>query len=171
MGFQVSRLTRLEIISTLRAPDVLRLLDTLKGSYYANPSCDTPEVTPSQRQAHASYLRNNIWPSEDDCPGFEEDVKALARFMTQTGRLLAKACDNLVAQHSNSSSVEEMIASSRCSKARLLHYYPPEGQVVSLGRSWSQAKSGNDSAKADSWCVKTAHRITAKQSIQTHGIG
>lgn len=34
--------------------------DTLKGSYYANPIVDTPEVTAEQRQAYPEYYGSNI---------------------------------------------------------------------------------------------------------------
>lgn len=109
-------------------------------------------MTPSQKKEHPSYLRDNVWPSQEDCADFEQDVKALAQFMTQTGCLLAKACDKLVDQHSNSPSVEKMIASSRCSKARLLHYYAPAGQLVTLDKNKLQGdKPEESSTKADSW--------------------
>ena len=34
--------------------------DTLKGSYYANPMVDAPEVTAEQRQAYPEYYGTNI---------------------------------------------------------------------------------------------------------------
>lgn len=99
---------------------------------------------------HPSYLRDNVWPTEGDCPGFEQHVKALAKFMTETACLLAKACDKLVSQYSETPSVEKMITRSNCSKARLLHYYPPANQSIMLEAS---QKTGEDSLtmKADSW--------------------
>lgn len=99
---------------------------------------------------HPSYLRDNVWPTEGDCPGFEQHVKALAKFMTETACLLAKACDKLVSQYSETPSVEKMITTSNCSKARLLHYYPPANQTIMLEVS---QKTGEDSltTKADSW--------------------
>lgn len=104
--------------------------DVMKGSYYANPATDHPSATAEQREEHATYLRDNIWPSADDCPGYEDAFKALASFMVQVALRLAKACDHLVAQHSATASIEAMIRDSQCSKARLLHYYPPPGQVI-----------------------------------------
>lgn len=125
-------------------------LDTLKGSFYANPTSDTQEATEELIKEHPSYLRSNVWPTDTDCPSFEKDVKALARFMTETGCLLAKACDKLVAQHSEIASVEKMIRSSRCSKARLLHYFPPPGQTVSVKALSNDVKAAS-SSNADSW--------------------
>lgn len=137
-------------MSNILLTPLIQCTDTLKGSYYFNPTSDKPEVTEDLMQQHPSYLRDNIWPSQTDCPGFETHVKALARLMTETGCLLAKACDKLVAQHSSVPSVEKMIASSKCSKARLLHYFPPPNQVISLDSSDAKTQSQANS-KADSW--------------------
>ena len=135
--------------------------DTHKGSYYANPLSDDSGASDAQRAAHPSYLRSNVWPSQADCDGFEAAFKALARFMVDVGRKLARACDDLVAKHSNVPSVEGLIANSQCSKARLLHYYPPQGQRVVLDErevpngDEIDAKSGPNgevTEAADSWC-------------------
>lgn len=34
--------------------------DTLKGSYYANPIIDTPDVSPELREQYGEYYRSNI---------------------------------------------------------------------------------------------------------------
>lgn len=71
--------------------------DTLKGSYYANPIVDTPNVTETQRQAYHEYYGTNICqfhlndrknaserrvgPANDvpGIEGFEESFKLLGR--------------------------------------------------------------------------------------------
>ena len=125
--------------------------DTYKGSYYANPVSDNSGASDAERKEHPSYLRSNVWPTSEDCPGFEQAFKALASFMTETGKKLAKACDTLVAAHSDVKSVEDLISGSQCSKARLLHYYPPEKQVVRLAGQ-SHARVAVKGESDDAWC-------------------
>jgi hypothetical protein len=114
--------------------------------------CDKPVVSDDLRKEHPGYLRNNIWPTQEDCPGFTEAVKALSKFMTETGCLLAKACDDLVSKHSDVPSVESLISASKCSKARLLHYYPPAKQVVRL-QAVNAGENDGSNERADSWYV------------------
>src|ERR1700682_2642853 len=134
--------------------DFTNVSDTLKGSFYNNPTIDSPCVSDSLRQAYPSYYRRNVWPSDDDCPGFEEAFKNLARFMMDVGKKIARACDQvgqwndallhpffainecgisflpiLVArQIATPKTFEELVSSSSCAKARLLHYFPAAGQ-------------------------------------------
>jgi len=56
-------------------------IDTLKGSYYANPMVDMPNVDDAQRAAHPEYYGKNIWPAGDEVgvEGFEEAFKDLGR--------------------------------------------------------------------------------------------
>lgn len=44
-----------------------------------------------------------------------------------------------------------MISSSQCSKARLLHYFPPKNQIINLDET-SPAKPGENGSAKDSWC-------------------
>jgi isopenicillin N synthase-like dioxygenase len=69
--------------------------DTLKGSFYNNPTVDSPPVSDDLRRLHPTYYRPNVWPSEEDCPGFEQAFKDLARFMIDVGKKVARACDDL----------------------------------------------------------------------------
>ena len=127
--------------------------DILKGSYYANPTLDHKNVHEDTLNVHSTYLRSNIWPTEVDCPGFEKAYKALASFMTEIGKRLAKACDHLVASHSNTVSIEKLITTSHCSKARLLHYFPPSDHLVSIAsesQEMGEGESGEDGQ--DTWC-------------------
>lgn len=88
--------------------------DTYKGSFYANP-LDDPK---------------NLWPAEDlpGCAGYKEAFETLTRFMVDVGVLVARACGPIVDEVeglASTKSVEELVATSRASKARLLHYVRP----------------------------------------------
>ncbi|KAG9104590.1 hypothetical protein FRC06_001056 [Ceratobasidium sp. 370] len=103
--------------------------DTLKGSYYANPMHDDPDVDAAERAAHPEYYGKNIWPTADErgVEGFEEAFKDLGRFVFGVGCQVAGACQSFVSQHLSdlSVSLEELIRKGHTSKARLLHYFPP----------------------------------------------
>jgi hypothetical protein len=55
--------------------------DTLKGSYYANPTVDEPKVSEELRASFAEYYGRNIWPAptEKGVEGFEEAFKDLGK--------------------------------------------------------------------------------------------
>ncbi|KAF8610761.1 Clavaminate synthase-like protein [Ceratobasidium sp. AG-I] len=103
--------------------------DTLKGSYYANPVVDYPQVDDAQRAAHPEYYGKNIWPAADESgiEGFEEAFKDLGGFVFGVGCQVAGACQSFVSQHLSdlSVSLEELLSKGHTSKARLLHYFPP----------------------------------------------
>ncbi|KAJ3559598.1 hypothetical protein NM688_g239 [Phlebia brevispora] len=103
--------------------------DTLKGSYYANPIIDEPDVSPELRNAYPEYYGNNIWPSDDvaDVKGFEDAFKDVGRFVFSVGCQLAAACQPFASSYLTDSSLSlaDLIRSSQTVKARLLHYFPP----------------------------------------------
>ncbi|WWD15880.1 hypothetical protein CI109_100304 [Kwoniella shandongensis] len=101
--------------------------DTQKGSYYANPLLDTPNVSDELKAAHPEYYAGNVWPTGvDGLEEFEETFKSLGKVIFDAGIALAKACESFVspALSSDKGAMETLIASSKCNKARLLHYYP-----------------------------------------------
>lgn len=106
--------------------------DTLKGSYYNNPSQD---LTPGLHDGDEPVP--NIWPSgEPGLEGFEEAFKALCQLMVRVGVLVGAACDQLVGKTASAKSVEQLVRESHSSKARLLHYVRPgELRVCSRGES------------------------------------
>lgn len=57
--------------------------DTLKGSYYANPVIDYPNVPETEREWFPEYYGKGIWPSSDEkgVEGFEEAFKDLGRWV------------------------------------------------------------------------------------------
>lgn len=50
--------------------------DTAKGSFYANPLLDTPDVSEALKAGYPEYYEGNTWPSSSVLPDFEEDFKA-----------------------------------------------------------------------------------------------
>lgn len=50
-------LYRLLRVHSLQKPDLN------KGSYYANPLVDVPQVSAAERDANPMYYRKNVWPN------------------------------------------------------------------------------------------------------------
>ncbi|KAL4069426.1 Clavaminate synthase-like protein [Scleroderma citrinum] len=120
--------------------------DTLKGSYYANPIVDEPNVPPEIKEQHQEYYRDNIWPdaNEKGVEGFEKAFKNFGRFVFEVGCKLAVACQPFVSKHSRGSSFSlvELISRSQTTKARLLHYFPPSSGDTKI----------TENEPIDNWC-------------------
>jgi len=114
--------------------------DTLKGSYYANPIVDVPNVSQEQRDEFLEYHGNNIWPAKT---GLEGAFKEFGRFVFEVGVKLAAACQPFVGARLKDASISlpEMFNDSPTTKGRLLHYFPPPANFVQ-----------NDNEALDSWC-------------------
>ncbi|KAK4053424.1 hypothetical protein OIV83_001589 [Microbotryomycetes sp. JL201] len=130
--------------------------DTLKGSYYANPTYDV-EHEPTQ---DGRSTGKNVWPDEIAHPslrGFRQAFRELCAFMVDVGKLVAQACEPLVRGQgqdlANEKTVEALLAQSRVHKARLLHYFNPPGQVFRVPPSLDRAEEdASDELIDDSWC-------------------
>ncbi|GAA5870868.1 hypothetical protein JCM16303_001611 [Sporobolomyces ruberrimus] len=121
--------------------------DTLKGSFYNNPSQDE---TPGLKEGDAPT--KNIWPQEKGIEGYEAAFKELCNLMVEVGGLVAAACDQLVgSDKATTKSVEDLVRQSQASKARLLHYFARPGSVFSLPPSSSVSDETNEKID-DSWC-------------------
>ncbi|RPD81683.1 Clavaminate synthase-like protein [Lentinus tigrinus ALCF2SS1-7] len=119
--------------------------DTMKGSYYANPVVDEPNVSAELKQAYPEYYGKNIWPSETaEVAHFEQAFKDLGRFVFKVGCQLAVACQPFASPYLSDSSLSlaQLISTSQTVKARLLHYFPP---------SPDNPLPAEDEA-IDSWC-------------------
>ncbi|KAK1265202.1 hypothetical protein QJS04_geneDACA023822 [Acorus gramineus] len=117
-------------------------LDTLKGSFYANPIFDVPTSDVSLMQRYPSYCRPNIWPN-DALPKLEQAFKMLGRLMLDVGLMLAYHCDRYVFKKmakSDDEGLESILLRSRCHKGRLLYYFP------------RQRSSSEDVPSLSSWC-------------------
>ncbi|GAA5857294.1 hypothetical protein JCM8547_002204 [Rhodosporidiobolus lusitaniae] len=106
--------------------------DTLKGSFYNNPTSD---LTPGLHEGDEPTA--NIWPKEESVEGYQEAFKALCKLMVEIGQLVAGAADSLVGKTASRKTVKELISQSHSSKARLLHYFPRPGITFSLPPSSS----------------------------------
>ena len=136
--------------------------DFAKGSYYFNPIHDTPTSVPpaSLPPTLLPFLHPNIWPTAEDCPGFEPAAKQLAGLMVSAGAELARHVDAYVAQHHAalsstpippSQSLERIVRASCTHKARLLYYFP----AASQGQPASEAEAAAAAAGApppSPWC-------------------
>jgi len=120
--------------------------DLLKGSYYANPIVDKPDVSEAERVKYPEYYSQNIWPGSEvrGVEGFEEAFKDLGRFIFKIGCELAAACQPFALSHLNDTSLSlpQLISTSQTTKARLLHYFPPS----------SAAPLPAEDEPVDSWC-------------------
>ncbi|KAF9583879.1 hypothetical protein BGW38_008248 [Lunasporangiospora selenospora] len=119
-------------------------LDVSKGSYYANPILDDPESSKALQEQYPEYCHPNVWPRED-LPELEFALKDLGQFVVGVGKLVAKTCDAFV--HSKLSTfppthLQDVVAKSKTTKARLLHYFPQT----------SAPDTTEELGDKDSWC-------------------
>ena len=130
--------------------------DTLKGSFYFNPTHDVPTTDPALLKAFPTYCAPNVWPAGDVLAGFQDACCTLSRIMVEAGGALAAHCDALTAPtspaHADGSgaagppSLRSVVMSSRCHKARLLYYFPPEQPAPAMeGGAAATAASGSGS--------------------------
>lgn len=99
--------------------------DYAKGSFYANPQYDRPVDNDALIEKYPAFLHPNIWPT-DDFPKLEPAFKQLGGIIVSVGALVARQCDRYVHKVQNSYSpnhLENIIRTSKCCKARLLHYF------------------------------------------------
>lgn len=96
------------------------------GSFkHANPQTHTSSPSP---QGH-EYTGDNIWPREELLPGFRQTFEELSSLIIDVASLVARACDNYAAMAITgykAGYLQAMVETSSTTKARLLHYYPPE---------------------------------------------
>ncbi|KAL7344190.1 hypothetical protein BJY59DRAFT_672789 [Rhodotorula toruloides] len=122
--------------------------DRLKGSFYNNPSQD---ITPGLHEGDEAV--RNIWPEEKGVEDFEVAFKELCALMVKIGELVGAACDQFVGKTASKKTVEQLVRESHSSKARLLHYFPREGEPFSLPPSSSVEDAAlNVDEVDDSWC-------------------
>ncbi len=100
--------------------------DLCKGSYYANPICDSFNVSEEMKNKFPSFYSDNIWPKE--LPDYESTFKQLGQFMYSLGLNMVINCDKYLEKKLDNyrkNSLFEKITNQKISKARLLHYYSP----------------------------------------------
>lgn len=92
---------------------------------------------------------------------------SLGTFIHSVGLLLAKACENFVSEHvhtavtsshsASSASISDLIATSQCNKARLLHYFPPA--AASTGAEEDVAGGAADGVQDDACGIHLDHSL------------
>jgi len=125
--------------------------DTLKGSYYINCAFyQSPELQAAPADDtfpnFPEYTAPNIWPGDSRLPGFEVAVIELCTLIIDTAVLVARACDLYASAHIEgyeSGYLERVVKTSMTTKARLLHYFPPEPSPTAEGQAEDE----------DSWCA------------------
>ena len=136
--------------------------DTAKGSYYNNPLYDDPlyesrlssesdEDRQRLKQQHRSFFGDNVWPTVE-LPELQTAFKALGRLIVNVGAELSRHIDRYIhaqlpaypADH-----LHTVITTSRCAKARLLHYFPLKPEDAS---TISSAAVADESMSIDSHC-------------------
>jgi isopenicillin N synthase-like dioxygenase len=99
--------------------------DYSKGSYYNNPVYNRPVEDEELIKKYPTFVHPNIWPTEE-MPQLESAFMSLGQRMVDVGLLIAKQCDTYVSGRCPSyepKKLHRIISTSRCCKARLLHYF------------------------------------------------
>ncbi|MCJ1372679.1 hypothetical protein MMC20_003904 [Loxospora ochrophaea] len=110
--------------------------DTHKGSYYVNcafyhsPALQCASPPPPPNPQFPQYTTPNVWPPESLLPGFRRTFEALTTLIIDTAVLVARACDRYAAANGipnyEAGYLERVVKTSTTTKARLLHYFPPD---------------------------------------------
>lgn len=132
--------------------------DTLKGSFYVNCAFyQGPDVTVPPSPGFPEFTAPNVWPSRTSLPGFKEIFEELCILIIDTAVLVARACDRYALAHIEDYQLgylEHVVKTSTCTKARLLHYFPPNPSSVTGGGKGVQEDSrALNPADHDSWCA------------------
>jgi len=121
-------------------------MDVSKGSYYANPQYDRPVDDEETIKKYSPFIHPNIWPTED-LPALEPAFKELGQIVVNTGILVSRQCDKFVKEMCptyETNRLENIVVSSKCCKARLLHYFPQNNTTA------ESATTGDE--EFSSWC-------------------
>ena len=90
-------------------------------------------------------------------PGFQDTLEELCALIIDTGVLVARACDRYAMAHIEgyqAGCLERVVKSSVCTKARLLHYFPPGVSSLSNGgTSVDDDPPALDCSAHDRWCA------------------
>ena len=132
--------------------------DTLKGSFYVNCAFYQGKgVTVPSSVGFPEFTAPNLWPAESSLPGFRVNFEELCALIIDTAVLVARACDKYAVAHIRdyeSGYLERIVKSSMVTKARLLHYFPPEASSMPSEAAqvdpYSPASTVRDH---DSWCA------------------
>lgn len=104
--------------------------DVAKGSYYANPLHDAPFSDPADIAKYPAFAEPNVWPTEE-LPELRGAFMHAGQLIHAVGCLVASQCDRFVSERLQDryppQRISQLLRSSRCCKARLLHYFATKG--------------------------------------------
>jgi isopenicillin N synthase-like dioxygenase len=123
--------------------------DFSKGSYYGNPQYNQPETDQELVNKYPAFIHPNIWPKEE-MPELEPAFMALGQLIVHVGMMVAKKADQFVYNQLPSYSptrLYDVIKTSRCAKARLLHYFARSEEEIQ-----AMASEGNADTEFSDWC-------------------
>lgn len=125
--------------------------DTSKGSYYGNPQYDRPVDDEELIKKYAPFIHPNIWPKED-LPELEFAFKNLGQLIVDVGKLVAKQVDKYISSKCSTyekNKLFRIIDTSKCCKARLLHYFSRSEQQCNEDKLKEAQNTGD---AFSSWC-------------------
>lgn len=109
------------------------------------------------------YTAPNIWPDEEDIPGFRACAEELITMIIDVAVLVARACDRYAIEAVDgyqAGYLERVVKTSKTTKARLLHYFPTEDADSSSGNGngnrnvdSSAQNAKTDDNDNDDWCA------------------
>lgn len=132
-----------EVLSSSGEPDFNKGSYYLNCAFYKDDKLEGPEPDLVERfKDFKTYTLPNIWPPSSiaGLETFKDDCKALINLIICTAESVAKNCDNFISSHNSDYEryfLQRAILTSTCTKARLLHYFP---------------NNGEKNANADDWC-------------------
>lgn len=135
--------------------------DYAKGSFYANPVHDKPVEDAETIEKFAAFCHPNIWPSEEDCAGFENAFKDLSRLIVGVGAKLAVHCDAYVRSQlpgfsGPQAELASIVENSRTHKGRLLYYFATDSKFNNKAEAEAHhaaaAEHNKGSDDVSSWC-------------------
>lgn len=100
--------------------------DLSKGSFYYNPLTDMPGTEADREQFPLSYPCN-VWPKDEDLPGFKDSAVSLGKLLHNVVVDLSCHIDHLVKSKVDGykeHTLYEAMQKTDKAKARLLYYFP-----------------------------------------------
>ncbi|KAK5170327.1 uncharacterized protein LTR77_004914 [Saxophila tyrrhenica] len=134
--------------------------DTLKGSYYAQP-IHSPDgaLEAKAKQLYPEvpeFTSENVWPEEGVLPGFEGAFEELCRLVVDVAAVVAGCCDRYGVEKLGGyreGTLEGIVRGSVCTKARLLHYFPPPATTAGSEAGDGDARPDSAMGVDDDWCA------------------
>lgn len=112
---------------------------------------------------------SNVWPPEETLPGFRQCFEELCNLIIDIAASVARACDRyaLAKVHGYQSGyLEKVVRTSTTTKARLLHYFPPQADNHVEHPEIEGAPRELSEEALDSWCTTHVCHISTRMVPQ-----